>query len=359
MTLGGHKNHYNVKLLSGYGLSVKLKNNHLVLTDGYNPFTDEQQTEEWFITQIPYEKIVISGKGYLSTEAISLLCENNKNIVLTDSAGHAVSLINGCMESMTGTNYRIAQYDTFRNPEKRKYLCKQIILAKLESQIRFLKSLNREDSSEIISKLEKNIKELDLENSEKIEAKSAISYFRYFTTLFDSQFKFYSRNQPGIGNKKRRASDPINALLNYGYSVLAGQISKYVTGIGLDPYFGFMHKQHTGYQPLVYDMMEPFRWLVESTVYHVANTRDSRHCIRIKDYAWTKDGSIVLSNEIKRKFLEKLERNFQMERKYNFRFGRKMKNGMSMCKEIKIAKITILNLSEFCLGKNVRHRNSH
>lgn len=353
MTLRGNRNHYNVKLLSGYGLSVKLKNNHLVLTDGYNPFTDEQQKEEWFITQIPYEKIVISGKGYLSTEAISLLCENNKNIVLTDSSGHPVSLINGCMESMTASNYRIAQYDTFRNHEKQKYLCKQTIKAKLESQIQFLKSLDREDSSETIYKLEENIKELDSDDSEKVEAKSAQSYFRYFTSLFDPKFKFDSRNQPAIGNRKRRASDPINALLNYGYSILAGQISKYVTGIGLDPYFGFMHKQHTGYQPLVYDMMEPFRWLVESTVYHVANTKDDRHSIRMKDYAWTRDGTIVLSNEIKKKFLEKLERNFQCEREYKFKHGRKKINGMSMCQEIIISKTTIQNLAEYCLEKEL------
>jgi len=41
--------------------------------------------------------------------------------------------------------------------------------------------------------------------------------------------------------------------------VLAGEISKYVCGIGLDPYYGFYHKSHTGFQPLVYDLMEPFR----------------------------------------------------------------------------------------------------
>jgi len=51
--------------------------------------------------------------------------------------------------------------------------------------------------------------------------------------------------------------------LNYGYAVLAGEISKFVCGIGLDPYFGFMHKSHTGFQPLVYDIIEPFRWLVD------------------------------------------------------------------------------------------------
>ncbi len=42
------------------------------------------------------------------------------------------------MESNTSTQYRVGQYDTFRNPEKKRYLVKQIVKAKIESQIRFL-----------------------------------------------------------------------------------------------------------------------------------------------------------------------------------------------------------------------------
>ena len=333
MTLKGQQNHYNVKLLTGYGLSVKLKDNKIVLTDGYNPFTDTQQKEEWFITQLPYEKLVISGKGYLSTEAIKLLNQNYKNVILTDSFGHPISMMNGCMESMTATQYRMGQYDTFRNLEKRNYLSNQILKAKIESQIRFLKM-----NGVVINLTTK-------------EASSSRIYFREFSKLIPKKFGFESRNQSGLKITKRKASDVINALLNYGYAVLGGEISKFLCGIGLDPYFGFLHKQHSGYQPLVYDMMEPFRWLVDATVCHVANTIDSRHCIRVKDYAWTKDGQVVLSSELKRKFLEKLERNFQKEREYKFKFARSKKNGLNNCQEITIAKIAVQNLADFCIGK--------
>jgi len=194
MTLRGKQNHYNVKLLSGYGLSVKLKNNRIVLTDGYNPFTNKRQEEKWFITQLPYEKLVISGKGYLSTEAIKLLNQNNKNVILTDTSGNPVSLVNGCMESMTATQYRIGQYDTFRDPQKCAYLSRQIIIAKLESQIRFLESLDRTDSSETISLLEQNLAQIK-DDSANIEAKSGRVYFRYYSSLFDFRFKFNSRNK--------------------------------------------------------------------------------------------------------------------------------------------------------------------
>ncbi len=73
MTLYGKKNHYNVKLLRGYGVSINLKNSKLILKNGQNDITGKSETEEWFITNLPYEKIVISGKGYISTEALDLL----------------------------------------------------------------------------------------------------------------------------------------------------------------------------------------------------------------------------------------------------------------------------------------------
>ena len=57
--------------------------------------------------------------------------------------------------------------------------------------------------------------------------------------LFDTKYGFISRHGGGIRLGNNYASDPINGLLNYGYTVLAGEICKYVNGIGLDPYFGF------------------------------------------------------------------------------------------------------------------------
>ncbi|MEX2192307.1 MAG: CRISPR-associated endonuclease Cas1 [Nitrosarchaeum sp.] len=94
MTILGKRNHYNVKLLRGYGVSISLKNNHLVLKNGSHDITGVSENEEWFVSKIPYEKIVISGKGYLSTEAISLLNQNNVNVILTDTYGNPISFMN-------------------------------------------------------------------------------------------------------------------------------------------------------------------------------------------------------------------------------------------------------------------------
>ncbi len=104
MTLAGKQNHYNVKFLKGYGFSIKVKDNKLVFKDTHDPF-NEPKTEEYFITNLPYEKIVLSGKGYISTEALGLLCENNRNVILCDTYGKPISYMNPVMESMTATKY--------------------------------------------------------------------------------------------------------------------------------------------------------------------------------------------------------------------------------------------------------------
>ena len=143
MTLKGKKNHYNVKLLRGYRCGVRMKGNKVVLKNGADPFTSNQETDEWFITQIPYERIVIAGKGYVSTEAISLLAGHNINVILLDSYGNLVTNMCQTMSSDTATKYRMGQYDTFRNAAKVFYLQKQLLADKLESQVRFLRLLSK------------------------------------------------------------------------------------------------------------------------------------------------------------------------------------------------------------------------
>ena len=338
ITLKGQKNHYNVKLLRGYGVSISLKDNKVCLKGGKDIFTGHQDTEEWFVTQIPYERIVISGKGYISTEAVKLLTEKNINVILTDTCGNLITAMHQIMSSPTATNYRMAQYDTFRNPEKVAYLQKQLLRSKLESQIAFLQSIHRPEVQEAVDGLTSYLAKIDNAKDKRdlltIESRAGHLYFRNYARLFSEKYRFLSRHGGGIALSNRYASDVINGLLNYGYTVLAGEIAKYVNGTGLDPYYGFFHTMHTSFQALVYDLIEPFRWLVESAVYKLAVEEPTHgRMIRKSEYAWTREGKVILDAGLIKRFLESLERKFQSERLYKFKHGIKRRDGMSMCQE--------------------------
>jgi CRISPR-associated protein Cas1 len=62
------------------------------------------------------------------------------------------------------------------------------------------------------------------------------------------------------------ASDPVNVLLNYGYAVLESECRKALNSVGLEPTIGFLHEARQTRYALVYDFMEPYRWLVDTTV---------------------------------------------------------------------------------------------
>lgn len=241
MTLKDSHNHYNIKFLKGYGFSIKVKNSKIILKNIADPFK-EPEVEEWFVNNMPYEKIVMSGKGYISTEALDLLSQHHRNLILLDVYGRPITYLNPVVESLTNTQYRIGQYDTFRDESKRDYLSRQIVKAKLDSQINFLKSTNKSEFDESISKLESIRNQIGHGTPILLEKNSATIYFKEYKKLIPKRFEFHSRNNVSLTASKRNATDVINVLLNYGYTVLAGEISKFINGIGLDAYYGFYRK---------------------------------------------------------------------------------------------------------------------
>jgi CRISP-associated protein Cas1 len=348
-----HDKIHRVKLLRGYGMGISLKDNQIVLKNGKHFYEKEHQVEAHFPSRFPYERIVISGNGILSTQAIKTLSEHNVNLILTDSYGNPVSSLNFPMVSLVGSQNKIGQYDTFRDDTKKEYLQRQILKAKLESQVRFLSTLD-EDCRKVISTLKQTIQEIVNSNTRRLltlEGHASREYFKLYSSFFDERFGFESR-RGFVGNTKQNATDVINALLNYGYTILAGQITKYINGYGLDPYYSFYHKNHESFQSLTYDVIEPFRWIVEKTVYRLGTAKNKKLKIKKNQYhKHDSSGMVLLDTELVKKFLEMLEVDFRKTREYNRKTGLRKENGMSNCSEITIAKISIQNLSGFCNGK--------
>jgi len=104
-----------------------------------------------------------------------------------------------------------------------------------------------------------------------IEGAIAAAYFGRFATLlkprdFDSQWDFASRN-------RRPPRDPVNALLSFGYAMLAKECTVALLAEGLDPWWGLYHQPRHGRPALALDMMEPFRpAVVDSAVISAINT---------------------------------------------------------------------------------------
>jgi CRISPR-associated protein Cas1 len=61
------------------------------------------------------------------------------------------------------------------------------------------------------------------------------------------------------GREGRGAVDPVNALLNYGYGILASRAWAALLHAGLDPFAGMLHADRSGKPSLALDLMEELR----------------------------------------------------------------------------------------------------
>jgi CRISPR-associated protein Cas1 len=108
------------------------------------------------------------------------------------------------------------------------------------------------------------------------------------------------------------ASDEINALLNYGYAVLESQARKYINAVGLDPCVGYLHEQAPSKQPLVYDLQELYRWIVDLSVIELLEEKK----LKKSDFITTENYHIRLREGTAKTLIDQIKANFNARSLY-------------------------------------------
>lgn len=223
-------------------MHLSLRNAQLVVST--KEASNEQRT-------VPIEDIgLVMIENQMVTVTMPLLnalVDAGVAVILCDAKGmpHAM------LQNMDGNNL---QGECLRNQISmgevtRKQLWKQIVEAKIKNQSALLQKIH--GKGDILKPYYTNVKSGDTDNREGIAARI------YFSELFGEDF-IRDRNQPGI-----------NALLNYGYSVLRAATARALISSGLTPSLGIFHHNRSNAFPLADDLMEAFRPFVDETVCHL------------------------------------------------------------------------------------------
>lgn len=136
----------------------------------------------------------------------------------------------------------------------RKRLWKQIVQAKIKAQGAILLELRGDDQG--LAELAQRVRSGDTGNAEAQASR------RYWPALF-SREDF--RRDPG--------AEDVNRHLNYGYAVLRAIVARATCGVGLHPGLGLHHHNRYDPFPLVDDLMEPFRPVVDRVVVEMERVR--------------------------------------------------------------------------------------
>ncbi len=126
---------------------------------------------------------------------------------------------------------------------------RKIVSRKILGQSEVLKINGHFDSSIKLIEYISQIEYADATNREGHAAKV------YFNTLFGKSFSRENKEQP------------INAALNYGYSILLSAVAREIISCGYITQIGIFHDNMFNQYNLACDLMEPFRPFIDEMVY--------------------------------------------------------------------------------------------
>jgi CRISPR-associated protein Cas1 len=201
--------------------------------------------------QVPLDDIaaVIANAHGLSytNNLLVALAERGAPFVLCAANHNAV----GMLLPIDGNHHQGRRFDAQLEASKptTKRLWAEVVRAKLEQQAAALEAMGSPTAP--LTALISKVRSGDPDNMEAQGAR------RYWGLLFGDTFR---RDQDAGG---------LNAMLNYGYTVLRAATARAVIAAGLHPTLGLHHSNDSNPMRLVDDLMEPFRPVIDLKIWQL------------------------------------------------------------------------------------------
>ncbi len=306
-------------ILCGHGIRMRVDHQTLLIRNGLTHYPQETEEIRFFPgdSKLPNRIVILDGSGGISFDALNWMAEQQIEFVRLNWQGKVANIGNN--SAYSADPKLVATQRSIQGTKRQIEIAKWLISAKLENSISTLRnSIPKSDIREIaISKLQKGIS--DIRNSPKlfsisqllgIEGQGAGAYFGAWQGLplkwaglkkqpIPADWSEFGTRTMGWRKRSRAARHPINAMLNYGYGILAHKMRSEIISAGFDPTIGILHGNSGNLIPLVYDLMEPSRPEVDRAILDFATS----HEFRPGDFAISKWGGCRLNPQLARSFV--------------------------------------------------------
>ncbi|MBR1628360.1 MAG: CRISPR-associated endonuclease Cas1 [Lachnospiraceae bacterium] len=257
------------------------------------------------------ESIILLGKSQITTQCMEKCLQNGIPIAFFSKGGSYF----GRLMSTGHINAQLqrkqaSMYDTSFALE----LSKRILEAKVHNQLVVLRRYAKSTKTDIKQE------ELQLTNSQKKiergkditqitghEGLGARYYFQGLSKCINENFAFSGRN-------RRPPLDPFNSMISLGYSILMNLLYEEIENHGLNPYFGFMHRDAEKHPTLASDLIEEWRAvIVDALAMGMINGAEIQ---REEFYFDEESKGCYIQRKGLQTYLKKMERKLQTEIRY-------------------------------------------
>ena len=265
--------------VSGFGAHIKSTQKKLIIQKKNN-------LEEYPLESI--KNLLIIGGHTISSSTIVNLVKNGACISFFEPDGNPVGIIRPFGDRNDTELHRIQQ----AIPRHRYAIA--LAQAAIKSRIFAIERVQEIQNTSLFYEGEQQILHNSQSELEYLIKLDEIRRLHRLTT--DMYYEIMSRNIPPDFGFRRRTirpqSDPINAMLSFGYAMLFGNCCVSVIGSRLDPDSGLMHD---GKGSLVQDLIEPLKAeMIDSVVFQVA-----RASLTLSDFEQTPTRCMLSDDLIK------------------------------------------------------------
>ncbi len=246
--------------------------------------------------------VSLFGNVQISTQALRAVVARNVPVMFLSFGGWLSAVARSPADQ--SLDLRIAQHEIIATDDDRALaIARAIVEGKIRNQrtmVRRLRGGNAAGTLRAMSLLvDRTQKARDRDTLLGLEGAAARLYFEAFGDMLTVGTGFEV-----TGRNRRPPTDPVNAMLSFGYAMLVRETVAAALDVGLEPGLGVYHRVRAGRPAMALDLMEEFRPLVvDSTVLTLVNTRE------IKAAHFDRRGSvIVLTDEGRRVFIKAIER---------------------------------------------------
>lgn len=163
-----------------------------------------------------------------------------------------------------------------------KTVAKQLVINKITNQLTLIKEVRKKTlvEKEAITQLENYLKKIDeLEQWKEILGIEGVASKVFFSVYF--------REFNWKGRQPRAKTNPINVLMDIGYTFLFYWIENMLCLYGFDIYKGVYHQNFYQRKSLVCDVVEPFRCIIDKKIrkaYHLGQVKEEDFIIHRNQY---------------------------------------------------------------------------
>jgi len=256
------------------------------------------------------DTIFVFGNVHVTTPALATLLDHGIELAFLTMTGR----LKGQLTPPKAKNVllRVAQYQKLQEVAFALELARSFVQGKVQNALALLTRQHRNYPERGFEpyrqELTRLLPRLDtaptLDTLRGLEGTAARTYFQGFSLACRTELAF-------PGRRRRPPTDPINALLSFGYTLINAELTSLLDAMGYDPYIGFFHQLDYGRPSLALDLLEEFRVpAVDRLVLNLTNLR----VLQQEDFVVDTDsGGLRLQRQALGKFFRAYEEHLNRE----------------------------------------------